>query len=187
MNDATRASIFRNPEAETPEKWALLKDAVDNVRSDLIATNSDKIGHQGKWAVRYPNGDRPANEADCTFMAKARGIVLALMAKVEAQSKSIADAAGVIASMTETNAAEIAARDTLIGELRAEIETLKTPAPVKPEAEEAEAPSHLTEAPKANMDEAKPKRKRMTKAEAATILDITPAPDTAESTAPAEA
>jgi len=199
-----------------------LKDAVTGVRDDLNATNIDKVGHVGKWNVRYPNGDRPANEADCTFMAKARQIVLALMGKIEEQTTAAASIAKVVAE-------ETAARDTLIGELRtqietltkdaanrnlqhegelddlhkdydgqianlrAEIEALKTPKVEEPKAEldtmgvtaepgpvEAEAPTHLAEAPKANL---KPKRKRMTKAEAAVILDIAPLPET---TAPVE-
>ena len=92
MNDATRANVFRKPEgANTPEGWSDLREAVKGVRDDLQATNSDKIGHAGKWAVRYPNGDRPANEADCTFMVCARNTVLSLMDKVESLYKDAAE------------------------------------------------------------------------------------------------
>ena len=98
MNDAARATIFRNPAAETPEKWVLLKDAVTGVRSDFQATNIDKIGHPGKWAVRYPNGDQPHNEADLTFMVNARSMTLALMCKVEALVKAGAERAAKDAS-----------------------------------------------------------------------------------------
>lgn len=88
MNDATRANVFRKPEgASTPEGWSDLREAVKGVREDLVATNLDRHGHPGKWAVRYPNGDRPANEADCTFMACARNTVLSLMDKIESLYK----------------------------------------------------------------------------------------------------
>jgi len=67
MNDAARAAIFRNPEAETPDKWVLLKDAVDNVRPDLLATNSNRMGQPGKWTVRATElFSRQAAEASFT-------------------------------------------------------------------------------------------------------------------------
>ena len=85
MNDAARAAIFRKPEDDnTPEGWKNLREAVDNVRSDLMATNSDRTGKTGKWAIRYPNGDLPHNEADILFMVNARPMVLRLMEHVEA-------------------------------------------------------------------------------------------------------
>jgi hypothetical protein len=132
MNDAARATIFRKPEAETPEKWALLKDAVTGVRSDLQATNIDKIGHPGKWNIRYANGDQPHNEADLTFMVSARNTVLSLMDKIEAlyqANASLCDLADGCDNEIPRLRAELAAKEVEIVRLTAEI----------PKAEEAQA------------------------------------------------
>lgn len=77
------AEVLRLCEAETPEKWAAFKEAVASTRADLVATDTDKNGNRGKWAVRYPNGRRVAEETDVVFQTVARNTVLNLMEEVE--------------------------------------------------------------------------------------------------------
>lgn len=223
MNDATRANVFRKPEgANTPEGWSDLREAVKGVREDLVATNSDRTGKIGKWAVRYPNGDRPANEADCTFMVCARNTVLSLMDKIESlykeagerkaeflqyQEQAVAAAAGAaqqIEDIAKTHDGHIAALQSQIDGLLAEVKLLREQ---KPQAEITEEErlqdiqdeKDLNEAVERNapivaktLADAEPKAikrtpKRKTTAKAIeAISDPTPVPVTAESAPNAE-
>jgi len=187
MNDATRANVFRQPEgANTPEGWNNLREAVEGVRSDLKATNIDKIGHEGKWAVRYPNGDRPANEADCTFMVCARNTILSMMDKIEslyAANFALCDLADGCDNEIPRLRAEIEdlakTHDGHTANLQDQIDGLLTE--VKLFREHAIRVS-TDAAPEAEPKAIKrtPKRKTTAK-DVAAITDPTPAPVTAES------
>lgn len=162
MNDIERTKIFLSREADTPEKWQDLKDAVTGVRDDLKATNHGRDNKPGKWTIRYPNGDQPHNQADITFLASARAMVLAMMNEIEAltplalladdlsegydfgmnlMSNGIAE----MAIIAENQRAEIKKANETITALRAEIEALKAPVAVD---EPATVPPANKEAPK---------------------------------------
>lgn len=159
MNDIERTKIFLSREADTPEKWQSLKDAVSGVRDDLKATNHGRDNKPGKWTLRYPNGDQPHNQADITFLASARAMVLAMMNEIEALAlladdlsegydfgmKLMANGIAEMAIIAENQRAEIKKANETITALRAEIEALKAPVAVD---EPATVPPANKEAPK---------------------------------------
>jgi recombinational DNA repair protein RecT len=78
MDTAEMVNVLQAADLKTRDSLKALREVVEATRGDLRASHDE-----GKWAVRYPNGRRVAEELDVRFQVMAQKLVLRLLDRIE--------------------------------------------------------------------------------------------------------